>query len=116
MVERKRTVIGAGAADRCKQREDTSRELIDLGALCDEHVARGEPSRRGLNWSDSQVFFHAGTNRARDRSQHRDIPVAVDHIEILVAPLGREHFIGHSGHAYGSAAGESGKGHWSGGI
>ena len=32
-----------------------------FSALCDEKVARGEPGLRGLRWSDSHVFFHAGT-------------------------------------------------------
>ena len=60
MVERKRTVGRGGAPERRKRRDDTSRELKDVSALCDENVARGEPGVRGLNWSDSQVFFHGG--------------------------------------------------------
>ena len=68
----------AGHPSRRKRRDDTSRELIDVIVLCDENVARGEPGRRGLNWSDSHVFFHAGTDGTRDRRHHRDIPIAVD--------------------------------------
>src|SRR4029077_4923191 len=90
MVERKRGVVREGASDtHHKRRDDTSRELIDVIALCDENVARGEPGRRGLKWSDSQVSFHAGLNGwIRDLRHHRDIPLAVDQIEILVAELG----------------------------
>src|SRR3954453_18835304 len=57
MVERKRTVGRDGEPERRKRRDDTSRELKDVSALCDENVARGAPGRRGLSWSDSQVFF-----------------------------------------------------------
>jgi hypothetical protein len=114
MVERKRTVVRAGAPDRRKQREDTSRELIDVRALCDENVARSEPGRHGLNWSNSQVFFHAGTNWTRYRHQQRDIPIAVDQIEILVAECGCEHFSRDSGHAYGPL--DNAKDNWVGGV
>ena len=102
MVERNRGVVRDGAPEtNHKRREDTSRELKDVIALCDENVARGEPGRRGLNWSDSHVFFDAGTSRRRTGivATNVDIPVAVDHIEILVAVLGHEHSIRDSGHA-----------------
>ena len=60
MVERNRGVVRERASEtNHKRRDDTSRELIDVISLCDENVARGEPGRRGLNWSDSHVFFDA---------------------------------------------------------
>ena len=106
--------VEQGAPERRKRRDDTSRELKDVSALCDENVARGEPGRRGLNWSDSQVFFHGGTNGTRDRRHRRDIPLAVDSTEILAELLGREHHSRDSGHAVGPF--ESGKGSWIGGV
>ena len=63
--------------------------LIDVLAFCDENVARGEPGRGGLHWSDSQVFFNAGRIPKRNRPQHRAIAEAVEPIEIIVAPSGR---------------------------
>ena len=104
MVERNRGVVREGASETShKRREDTSRELKDVIFLCDENVARGEPGRRGLSWSDSHVFFDADRRRtgSRDRRHQRDIPVAVDPIEILVAEFGHEHSVRNSGHAYG---------------
>ena len=111
MVERKRGVVRAGAPDRRKRRDDTSRELKDVSALCDEKVARREPGRRGLNWSDSHVSFHGATG-TRDRRHRRDIPVAVDQTEILAALLGREHRTRDSGHAVGPF--KHGEGSWMG--
>ena len=72
------------AAQR-KQREGTCwmRGLKDVLAFCDENVARGEPGRRGLRWSDSHVFFHHGRNGGRKRPEQRAIPVAVDRIDVL---------------------------------
>ena len=111
MVERKRTVVRPGTPDRRKQRDHTSREFIDVSALCDENVARSEPGIQGLSWSDSQVFFDAGTNGTRDLRQHRGIPHAVDRLEILVAEFGLEKIKRGSDHAYGPVE-TSGKETW----
>ena len=46
---------------------DTSRELIDDIAFCDENVARSEPGIRRLSWSDSHVYFFAGVRRRETR-------------------------------------------------
>ena len=70
-----------------------SREPIDVSAICDENVARGEPGIHRLGWSDSHVHFFARVaDKARDRRQHREIPVAVDRIDVSVvgAEFGRE--------------------------
>src|SRR5438128_5890040 len=120
MVERNPGMVRRAAWDRRKQRGDGIRwpDLPDLTALCDENVALSEPCVDGLHWSDSHVFFEAGAGGARDRRQHRDIPEAVDRVDICRARISRAPF-GHkqigfrSGHAYGSVAtgvADSGKG------
>jgi hypothetical protein len=78
----------------------TWRDLEDLRAFCDENVARHEPGRRGHRWSDSYVFFPAGT-KPRQRRKHRGIPVAVDRSDVLGAEFGHEQKIRRSGHARG---------------
>ena len=85
-VERNRAVVREGAPDLRKGRDDTSRELIDVKAFCDEKVGRVEPGVRGLYWSELQVFFNAGVIPSRNLPHHRRNPVAVDMREILAAP------------------------------
>ena len=85
-VERNRAVVREGAPDVRKVRDDTSRELIDGKAFCDEKVGRVEPGVRGLYWSELQVFFNAGVIPSRNLPHHRRNPHAVDMREILAAP------------------------------
>ena len=89
-------------------------DLKDQSAFCDENVARGEPGRRGHRWSDSHVFFPAGT-KPRNRREQRDIPVAVDLIDVLGAVFGHEQKIRRSGHARGKGD-TTGKGTWMGSV
>jgi len=96
-----------------KRRDDTPRHLIDPRALCDENVARSEPGIHRLGWSDSDVFFSAVSD-SRKRRQERDVPLAVDGIDIVAAVFGHNQISGRSGHAYGRV--DSGKGSWIGGV
>ena len=85
------------------------REPIDKNAICDKNVARGEPGIRRLDWSYSHVHFFARVaDKARDRRQHRESPVAGDRLDVSVvgvkeadAEVAREQFSPRSGHAYG---------------
>jgi hypothetical protein len=93
-VERKRAVVRVGAAagysgPRRKRHEDTHRwrGLNDRLLYCDEKVARGEPGRRGLRWSDNHVFFYQLLADRKD-PEHRALPVATDHIDGSVFVLG----------------------------
>jgi hypothetical protein len=115
-VERKRAVVREGAPDLRKERDGTCRktELIDVLAFCDENVARGEPGRDGLPWSDSHVFFNALLIPKRNHPHHRGIPEAVERSEILVAPLGRVQIRWGSGHTCGLEV--WGKEKWSSGV
>ena len=90
-VERNRAVVREGAPDLRKERDGTQQKIvpIDVLAFCDENVARCEPGRDGLPWSDSQVFFNALLIPKRDLPHHRGIPQAVERNEIVVAPFGR---------------------------
>ena len=117
MVERNPGVIRCVDWERRKQRDcnrRTRRDLKDLIALCDENVARGEPGIRRLGRSYSHVFFAAGTTPG-DRRQICDVPEAVDLNDFLAAVLGRDHISLRSGHAYGPAVVDNGKGLWIGG-
>ncbi len=110
MVERNPVVVRCDAPrDRRKQRDSTVMDLEDRSAFCDENVARGEPSRRGLRWSYSQVFFPAGT-KPRNRREQRDSPVAGDPIDVLGAVFAHEQISLRSGHARGK--GDRGKESW----
>src|SRR5262249_38621041 len=104
MVERNPGVVRSAAWDRRKRRDRTPLDLIDVSALCDENVARSEPGIRGLSWSDSHVFFQTSCRWRwiRNRSQHRDIPHAVDRIDVLGAVFGHDQISLGSGHAYGA--------------
>ena len=114
MVERNPVVVRRKAPrERRKQRDGTFMDLEDHSALCDENVARGEPGRRGLRWSDSHVFFPAGT-KPRKRREQRDSPVAGDRIDVLGAVFAHEQFSLRSGHARGK--GDIGKESWIGGV
>src|SRR5436309_5463706 len=113
MVERNPGVIVSAAWERRKRRDATRRELKELSASCDENVARGEPGIRRLRWSYSHVFFSAASPR-RELSQNRDIPEAVDPIDLLAAVFARDQFSLRSGHAYGRV--DNGKGTWIGGV
>jgi hypothetical protein len=117
MVERNPVVVRCEAPpDRRKQRDGTCTiDLIDESAFCGENVARGEPGIRGLRWSNSQVFFPAGT-KPRKRREQRGKPVAVDLIDLLGAVFGHEQKIRRSGgHARGKGDSED-KGSWIGGV
>ncbi len=115
MVERNPVVVRCEAPpDRRKQRDGMciTVDLEDGSAFCDENVARVEPGIRGHRWSYSQVFFPAGT-KPRSLREQRDIPVAVDLIDVLGAKFGHEKKIRRSGHARGKGD-TSGKGNWMG--
>jgi hypothetical protein len=86
MVERNPVVVRCEAPrERCKQRDVTyTIDPEDQSAFCGENVARGEPSRRGLRWSYSHVFFPAGTE-PREHREQRGIPVTVDLVDVLGA-------------------------------
>ena len=84
-------------------REDTARwrgpnDLL-LRSYCDEKVARGEPGRRGLRWSESHVFFHQPTGRKHP--EERAIPVAVDLSTMSVFVLAHVKVIRVNSRAYG---------------
>jgi hypothetical protein len=119
MVERNPVVVDCGAPpERRKQRDDAVMDLVDVRAFCGENVARGERGNgiRGLRWSNSQVFFQAGTI-PRQRREQRGIPVAVDPIDILGAEFAHEQKIRRSGHARGKGGRPwNGKGSWIGGV
>jgi len=101
MVERNSVVVRCKASrERCKRRGGTIMDLEDQSALCDENVARREPGCRGLKWSESHVFFPAGT-KARNGREQRSISVAVNPIDVIGAVWGHEHNIRRSGHARG---------------
>src|SRR6478752_2700729 len=116
LVEGKRAVVREGAPDLRKERDGTQQKivLIDVLAFCDVNVARGEPGRDGLSWSDSQVFFNALLIPKRNLSHHRPNPQAVERSEILVAPLGRVQIRWGSGHTCGFEV--WGKEKWSSGV
>jgi hypothetical protein len=117
MIERNPGVVRVAARDRRKQCGITPRDLIDRSALCDENVGRvprhwhGE---RGLRWSHGHVSFQALIRRARNLCQRRDIPEAVDRVEVLAAVFAHDQLGRRSGHAYGR--GDSRKGTWIGGV
>ena len=99
MVEGDPVVVRCEATrKRRKHRGNTSIDLVDQSALCDENVARGEPGRGGLKWSESHVFFPAGTE-PRNIREERDIPVAVNQVDLIGAVWGHEQLIRRSGHA-----------------
>jgi len=81
-----------------KQRGVTIMDLKDQSALYDESVARVEPGRRGLKWSESDVFFPAGTE-PRNVCEQRGISVAVNQVDLIGAVWGHEQLILRSGHA-----------------
>ena len=111
MVERNPVVVRCGAARPGSAKSVTAPDetLKIKAAFCDENVARGEPGRRGLRWSDSQVFFAAGT-KPRKRREHRGSPVAVDRKESSVQNASHEQKIRRSGHARGiEIAGKAGE-------
>ena len=116
MVERNPVVVRCEAPrERRKQRDGTFMDLEDESAFCGENVARGEPRRRGRRWSDSDVFFPAGT-KPRKRREQRDSPVAVDLIDVLGAVFAHEQKIRRSCHARGKGDSTwSGKRSWMGG-
>ena len=115
MVERNPVVVRCETPpERRKQRDGTLMDLEDQRAFCGENVARGEPGRRGLRWSDSHVFFPAGT-KARELREQRGIPVAVDLIDVLGAVFAHEQNIRPSGHAGGKGDTRA-KGKWIGGV
>jgi hypothetical protein len=114
VVERNPVVVRCDAPpDRRKQRDGTSRDLEDVSAFCGENVARGEPGRRGLRWSYSQVFFSTGTKPRKLREQ-RDSPIAGDPIDVLAAKFAHEQISRPSSHARGKGD-LIGKQHWMGG-
>ena len=115
MVERNPVVVRCEARpDRRKQRDGTFMDLEDQSAFCGENVARGEPGIHGHRWSNSHVFFPAGTI-SRKRREQRETPVAVDLIDVLGAVFAHEQKIRRSGHARGKGdAAEKGLG-WAGG-
>jgi len=101
MVERNPVVVRCEAPpERRKQRDVTFMDLEDESAFCGENVARGEPGISGLRWSDSHVFFPAGT-KPRKRREQRVSPVAGDLIDVLGAVFAHEQKIRRSGHASG---------------
>jgi hypothetical protein len=117
MVERNPVVVDCVAPhERRKQRDDTVMDLVDVRAFCDENVARGERGNgiRGLRWSNSHVFFQAGTI-PRQRREQRGIPVAVDLIDVLGAEFAHEQKIRRSGHARGKGD-TTAEGSWIGGV
>jgi hypothetical protein len=73
MVERNPVVVRCEAPpERRKQRGGMWWIIIDpedQSAFYGENVARGEPGRRGRRWSNSHVFFPAGTKPRRHRVQ-----------------------------------------------
>src|SRR5205823_14199146 len=99
--------------ERSKRRYGNFMDLEDQSALCNEKVAPGEHGRRGLRWSDSHVFFPAGT-KPRYRREQRDSPVAGDRIDVVGAVFAHEQFSLRSGHARGK--GDIGKESWIGGV
>jgi hypothetical protein len=122
-VERNRGVVREGAAAVYsgpvrKRQEDTERwrGLKDLLVVCDEKVARGEPGRRGLRWSDSHVFFHQPT--AWNRPEQRAIPQAIDHLDVSVFVFAHEKLSLGYGRAYGpkDAVAWTDKDSWIGGV
>ena len=115
MVERNPVVVRCEAPrERRKQRDGTyTIDLEDQSAFCGENVARGEPGRRGLRWSDSHVFFPAGT-KPRKRREQRDIPVAVDLIDVLGAEFAHEQDPAQRPRPWEGDT--RGKGNWIGGV
>jgi hypothetical protein len=123
MVERNPVVVRCEAPrERRKQRGGMWWIIIDPEdqiAFYGENVARGEPGQSGRRWSNSHVFFPAGT-KPRKRRVHRDNPEAGDLIDVLGAVFAHEQKIRPSGHARGKGdtnrGGTShGKGSWMGG-
>jgi len=99
MVERDPVVVRCEAPrERSKQRGGTIMDLVDQSALCDENVAWAEPGRHGLKWSESHIFFPAGTE-PRNVREERGIPVAVNEVDLIGAEWGHEQLIRRSGHA-----------------
>jgi len=98
---------------QCKRGDDTTRDLIDPRALCDENVARGEPGIDRLGWSDTYVFFSAVRNAGKGRQQG-DVALAVDRIDIVAAVFGHNQIGARSGHAYRRI--DSGKRSWISGV
>jgi hypothetical protein len=84
-------------------------DLEDQSSGCDENVTRGERvvRRPGRQWDRSHVFFPAG-NKSRNRREQRNIPIAVDLIDVLGAVFAHEQKIRRSGNACGK--GERDKG------
>ena len=89
-------------------------DLVDQSAVCDENVAWAEPGRRGLQWSESDVFFPAGA-KPRNVREERSSPGAVNLIDYIVAVWGHQQLILRSGHARGKGD-TKGKGKWIGGV
>jgi len=113
MVEGNPGVIISAACNRHKRGDGTATDLKHLSASCDENVARDEPGSRGLGWSDSHVSFSEVTD-PRERRQNRDIPGAVDRIDILRGVFAHQQLSRRSGDACGPW--DSGKGRWIGGV
>jgi hypothetical protein len=99
MVERNPVVVRCEAPrEPRKQRGGTIMDLKDQSALYDESVAWAEPGRRRLKWSESHVFFPAGTE-PRNVCEQRGISVAVNQVDLIGAVWGHEQLILRSGHA-----------------
>src|SRR5205823_1663739 len=89
----------------CKRRDGmwcttTSIDFKDGSAFGGEKVARGEPGGRGLRWSESHVFFPAGT-KPRKRREERGTPAAVERYDVFIAVWGNEQKILRHGYARG---------------
>jgi hypothetical protein len=113
MVEGNPGVIISAGWNRHKRGDGTATDLKHLSASCDENVALGEPGIHGLGWSDSHVSFSEVTD-PRERRQNRDMPGAVDRIDILRGVFAHEQLSRRSGDACGPC--DSGKGSWIGGV
>jgi hypothetical protein len=112
-VERNPDVVRCDAPIEERKRRDgicttTNIDLKDGSAFGDEKVARGEPGIHGLGWSESHVFFPAGT-KPRNLREQRGSPVAADRYDVFIAVWGNEQKILRHGHARGKeVAGKSG--------
>jgi hypothetical protein len=90
MVEGNPVVVRCEApGERRKRRSGAIMDLEDQSALYDENVARVEPGRRRLKWSESHVFFPAGT-KPRNVREERSSAGTVNLIDYIVAVWGHE--------------------------
>src|SRR5439155_4286682 len=113
VIEGNSGLVLSAAWHHRKRGDDTSCDLIDSRALCDENVARSEAGIYGLGWSDGDVFLSAVTDSRKSRQQ-RDVSLAIERIDIVTAVFGHDQIGSRSGHANGGVDG--GKGSWISGV